>query len=192
MMKRKPFREEEYLEAILILEERHGKARVKELSEMLGVKPPSVVEYLEKLVRKGLVDYVKGRGEIKLTEEGRKIAEQVYKKHILLRKFLELIGVPKEVAEEDACKIEHVVSQTTLNRIIALIEFLETCPLTQELRKGRTPKCRQKDLKNLTTLKEDDETLLEVDERTHYHDHFLSYLHHRKPTPNRGVPLEKP
>lgn len=144
MMKRKLFREEEYLEAILILEERRGKARIKELSEMLGVKPPSVVEYLEKLVKKGLVDYVKGRGEIKLTEEGRKIAEQVYRKHVLLRRFLELIGVPKEIAEEDACKIEHVVSQITLDRIIALIEFLETCPLTRELREGKTPRCRQK------------------------------------------------
>ena len=143
MMKRRPFREEEYLEAILILEERRGRARVKELSEMLGVKPPSVVEYLEKLVRKGLVDYAKGRGEIRLTKEGRRIAEQVYRKHMLLRKFLEMIGVPKEIAEEDACKIEHVVSRTTLDRIIALIELLETCPLTRELRKGKMPKCGQ-------------------------------------------------
>ena len=143
MMKRRPFREEEYLEAIFILEERYGRARVKELSEMLGVKPPSVVEYLEKLVRKGLVDYVKGRGEIRLTEQGRRIAEQVYRKHVLLRKFLEMIGVPRDVAEEDACRIEHVVSQITLERIIALIELLETCPLTRELREGKKPKCRQ-------------------------------------------------
>ena len=144
MMKRRPFREEEYLEAILILEEQRGKVRVKELSEMLGVKPPSVIEYLERLVRKGLVDYAKGRGEIRLTKEGRRIAEQVYRKHMLLRKFLEMIGVPEKVAEEDACKIEHVVSKITLDRIIALIKLLETCPLTRELRNGKTPKCGQK------------------------------------------------
>jgi len=125
-------REEEYLEAILILEERHGIARVKNIAEMLGVKPPTVVESLEKLARKGLVEYQRHRG-VRLTPEGRRIALEIYRRHKLLKKFLMMLGVPEDVAERDACYIEHGISEKSLELIVKFIEFVERCPYTKPL-----------------------------------------------------------
>ncbi len=120
-------REEEYLEAMLILEMEKGRIRVKELAEKLGVKPPTVVEFLEKLARKGLVEYRKHVG-VKLTPLGRRLAEEVYKRHQAIKKFLVMLGVPPDIAERDACYIEHGISDESLRLITLFIEFVEKCP----------------------------------------------------------------
>ncbi len=125
-------REEEYLETILVLEEKHGVARVKHIAEMLGVKPPTVVESLEKLARKGLVEYRRHRG-VKLTPLGRMVAREIYRRHKLLKKFLMMLGVPEEVAERDACYIEHGISEESLELIVKFIEFVEGCPFAKPL-----------------------------------------------------------
>ena len=120
-------REEEYLEAMLILEKRKGRIRIKDLAEMLGVKPPTVVEFLEKLAAKGLVEYRKYYG-VRLTEEGRRLAEEVLRRHEAIKRFLVMLGVPEDVAERDACYIEHGISDESLRLMTLFIEFVEKCP----------------------------------------------------------------
>ncbi len=124
-MKRKSYRDDEYLEAILILKERRGEVRVKDLASVLGVKPPSVVEYLEKLAEKGLIVYQKGRGVIDFTDRGLQRAREVFRRHQVLKRLLTLLGVREEVAEEDACSIEHVISDETFVALERLAECLE-------------------------------------------------------------------
>ncbi len=128
-------REEEYLEAIYILLMEKNVARVKDLAKILNVKAPTVVEFLEKLSRKGLVKYEK-REPITLTDEGREIAKKVYRRHVLLRDFLsEVLGVPSDLAEKDACSIEHSISDGTLKRLEKLFEYIKRNPsLLKEIR----------------------------------------------------------
>jgi len=118
-------REEEYLEAMYILVKNKGVIRVKDLSRILNVKPASVVEYLDKLASKGLVRYEK-YGSITLTKEGLEIAEEIYRRHVALKEFLTLIlGVPKDIAEKDACYIEHGIHDETLDRLVKLVEYFK-------------------------------------------------------------------
>ena len=134
-MARKGKREEDYLEAMYVLTKSKGNIRIKDLSEILNVKPPSVVDYLNRLADKGLVKYEK-HGSITLTEEGLRIAKEVYKKHLALKEFLTLIlGVPEEIAEEDACYIEHRIHDITLNRLIKLVEYFRRNPKAMEILK---------------------------------------------------------
>lgn len=125
IMRRRSYRDDEYLEAILLLKRERGEVRVRDLAAILGVKPPSVVEYLEKLAEKNLVVYRKGQGLIELTEEGLKRAEEVFRRHQVLKELLVLLGVPEEVAEEDACSIEHVISETTFKAFEGLLARLK-------------------------------------------------------------------
>ena len=121
-------REEEYLEAMYILKNSKGVIRVKDLSKMLGVKPASVVDFLERMARKGLIVYEK-RDYIALAEEGEKIATRIYDKHRKIREFLEtILLVPKEVADKDACYMEHHISRLTLDRMVKFVEFVKACP----------------------------------------------------------------
>ena len=134
-MARKGKREEDYLEAMYVLIRSKGNIRIKDLSEILNVKPPSVVDYLNRLADKGLVKYEK-HSSITLTEEGLRIAKEVYKKHLALKEFLTLIlGVPEEIAEEDACYIEHRIHDITLNRLIKLVEYFRKTPKAMEILK---------------------------------------------------------
>ena len=124
-MRKSSKREEEYLEAMYILVKNKGVIRVKDLSRILNVKPASVVEYLDKLASKGLVRYEK-YGSITLTKEGLEIAEEIYRRHVALKEFLTLIlGVPKDIAEKDACYIEHGIHNETLDRLVKLVEYFK-------------------------------------------------------------------
>jgi Mn-dependent DtxR family transcriptional regulator len=127
-MKRKSYRDDEYLEAILILKRSRGEVRVKDLASLLGVKPPSVVEYLERLSEKGLIVYQKGKGVIDFTDRGLQRAMEVYQRHQVLKRLLKLLGVRDEVAEEDACSIEHVISDETFTAFERLARCLEESP----------------------------------------------------------------
>jgi len=122
-------REEEYLETMYILYKNKGIIRVKDIAKMMRVKPPSVVDALKKLADKGLVEYEK-YDRILLTDEGRKIAEATYSKHLLLTQFfIDILGIPPEIAEHDACQFEHYVSEVTVQRIREFAQFIqEECP----------------------------------------------------------------
>jgi DtxR family Mn-dependent transcriptional regulator len=120
---------EDYLEAIAKLGERRKAVRVKQLSERLGVKMPSVTSALKRLSEQELVEHER-YGHIKLTAEGDKVARDVIGRHeALTRFFAQALGINRETAEDDACKIEHVISPLSMDRLAKFVEFIEACPL---------------------------------------------------------------
>jgi len=122
---------EDYLEAIYILLEERGYARVLDIASRLGVKPPSVTEMLQKMSRLGLVVYEKYR-DVRLTSKGRKIAETVVKRHRILKEFLVLLGVDEDIAEEDACGMEHSIHLETVEKLTKFVEFIKSSPSTSK------------------------------------------------------------
>jgi len=120
---------EDYLEAIAKLGERRKAVRVKQLSERLGVKMPSVTSALKKLSEQELVEHER-YGHIKLTPEGDKVARDVIRRHkALTRFFAQALGIDKNTAEKDACRIEHVISPLGMERMARFVEFIGACPL---------------------------------------------------------------
>ena len=120
---------EDYLEAILALETVQKVARVKDLAARLGVSKPSVTQMLKSLRDRNLIHYER-YGLIDLSDEGRSIAEGVRRRHELIAGFLtEVLAVPTETAGMDACRMEHGLSDETLNALVLFMEFIRKCPL---------------------------------------------------------------
>lgn len=115
---------EDYLETILILSQRNGNVRSVDIANELNFKKSSVSVAMKNL---RLNDYIKvdENGYITLTESGLSIARKIYERHTILTDFLISIGVDKDVAAEDACKIEHDLSSETF---AALKEFISNHP----------------------------------------------------------------
>lgn len=119
--------EEDYLEAMYIIQRENRLIRVKDIALALDVKMPSVVGAIKSLSEKGLVNQEK-YGHIELTSRGEKVAKDVLKRHELLFVFLHgILGISSEIAEQDACKLEHSLSKETQERILKMIEFIESC-----------------------------------------------------------------
>lgn len=116
-------RTEDYLEAIDTVAEQKGYARVKDISDILGVALPSVTEMFQKLSDAGYINYEKYSG-VTLTETGREIAKKTKEKHRILREFLQILGVDDTIADSDACRIEHVVNPETLDRLTKFVAFV--------------------------------------------------------------------
>jgi DtxR family Mn-dependent transcriptional regulator len=120
---------EDYLEAILTLVESEGEAHVKDIAQSLDVAMPSVTGALRGLAGRALVNY-RPYGPVTLTRQGRRAAEGVRQRHALLTAFLaDILGLDGERAEENACRIEHVVDDVVLDRLAAYLEFARLCPL---------------------------------------------------------------
>ncbi len=116
---------EDYLETILILHKRTGFVRSIDVANELGYSKPSISRAVGILKSYGYIE-VKPGGQIILTESGKEKAESVYGRHLLLRKFLtETLGVSEENAEEDACRIEHILSEETYTKLKSFIEKME-------------------------------------------------------------------
>ena len=116
---------EDYLEAILLLEQEHRVARVKDIAHQLNVQMPSVTGALKSLKKKELIHYEKN-SFIRLTEKGLTIAQSIYRRHEILLTFLEkILLLPHDKAEEAACKIEHTLDSATAHRIERLSGFLQ-------------------------------------------------------------------
>ena len=103
---------EDYLETMLILEEKYGYIRSIDIAKHLGVTKPSVSYAVKRLKESGYIN-MDANGPISLAPAGYKIAKRIYERHKALTAFLEKLGVNSEQAEEDACKIEHVISHET-------------------------------------------------------------------------------
>ncbi|MBB6478589.1 metal-dependent transcriptional regulator [Spirochaeta isovalerica] len=115
---------EDYLEAILFLEEKNRVARVKDIAEFLSVQMPSVTGAQKNLRSKGLVEYERN-SFINLSREGLKIARSIRKKHDILKNFLKsVLLLDDDQSEEEACKIEHAISQNTALRIKNLTDYV--------------------------------------------------------------------
>jgi DtxR family Mn-dependent transcriptional regulator len=120
--------QEDYLEAILAIAAEKGSAKVSDIAAMKGVSLPSVSSAVERLVRMGLVSH-DSYGAVELTKAGKRVAEAVAKRHVLLERFLtDVLLVNPERAEEDACTMEHDLSQETVKAIMGLFRFLESQP----------------------------------------------------------------
>ena len=107
---------EMYLETILVLSRRLNKVRSVDVAEEMGYSKPSVSR-AGGLLKSGDYILVDGSGYITLTDSGREIAEKMYERHTLLSELLEKLGVDKETAAEDACKIEHDISDESFEAI---------------------------------------------------------------------------
>lgn len=107
---------EMYLENILVLREGGKNVRAVDLSEHMGYSRASVSNALSKLRADGFLT-VGPDGELVFTEKGEETAKKIYERHKLLSDFLTGLGVSPETAEEDACRIEHVISDETMEAI---------------------------------------------------------------------------
>ena len=112
---------EDYLEAILVLHEQKGNVRSIDVAQHLGYSKPSVSRAMSILRSSGYITMERD-GRILLTKDGQKKAAAVYDRHVTLTRFInEVLGVDEEIAEKDACRIEHVVSAKSFKAIKAHI-----------------------------------------------------------------------
>jgi len=108
---------EMYLETISLLREKTKMARVTDIARELGVSKPSVHAALHELERRGLIEH-EHYGEVFLSPEGKAASAEIRRRHELLTAFLRnTVGVSPEVAERDACRIEHYLSKETMDKI---------------------------------------------------------------------------
>lgn len=103
---------EMYLETILLLSQTMRDVRAVDVAEHMGYSKPSVSRAVGLLKKKGYLT-VDADSFLSLTDDGRRIAEQTYERHIVLTEFFVRLGVDHETAAADACKIEHVISEDT-------------------------------------------------------------------------------
>lgn len=101
--------EEMYLETILVLRQKSPNVHAINVAEELGYSKPSVSRGMSLLIKKGYITIGDG-GELLFTDEGRKKAEGVYERHTVITELLEKVGASRELAEENACRIEHVIT----------------------------------------------------------------------------------
>ena len=106
---------EMYLETILILSKK-GDVRSIDIAKEMNFSRPSVSVTVHNLEKENYIR-ISESGLITLEDKGREIAERIYERHLALTEIFELIGVPKDIAEQDACKIEHVISAETFECI---------------------------------------------------------------------------
>ena len=121
---------EDYLEAVYLLEQQYGYVRNAMLCDYMGFSRSSISIAMRELAEQGYVIHNKYNG-ISLSDEGKMVAEKVYAKHVLLRDYLEAIGISPEQAEKDACRMEHVVSEETLQCLRERME--EMCQKKEDL-----------------------------------------------------------
>ena len=107
---------EDYLEAILILEKNAIKVQSVEIARLLSVSKPAVHKAMDELIELELIKKEK-YGDVTLTDLGREIAIKIYDKHNEIKTFLLKLGVDEKTADLDCCKIEHVVSDITIEKI---------------------------------------------------------------------------
>ena len=107
---------EDYLEAVLVLQQKHGYIRCVDVAGYLGVTKPSVSRAVKELSKKKCL-LKKDDGTLSLTAQGRQIAQQIYEKHQFFTKQLIEAGVPRDIAVQDACRLEHVISETSFNKL---------------------------------------------------------------------------
>ena len=105
-----------YLETLLILSNENENVRSNDLAVKMGFSRPSVCRAV-KLLRQDKLINVDDKGFLTLTNSGREIAEKIFERHNVISAFFESIGVSKETASEDACRIEHVISDEAFGKL---------------------------------------------------------------------------
>lgn len=120
--------QEDYLEAIYVISEEKMAARAKDIAQNIGVKASSVTGALRTLGKMGLINYAP-YDLITLTDDGRKVAEEIVSRHKALNNFLiKVLGIEEEEADEAACKMEHSIPKEIVERLVKYAEYVERCP----------------------------------------------------------------
>lgn len=114
---------EQYIETIYEIARKKGYAKVKDVSQSLGIGLSAVSEMFKKLDKGGYINYEKYGGAT-LTKKGKKVAVRLSKKHKALQDFLIVLGVDEKVAYEEACEIEHVITRETMDRLKKFVDFI--------------------------------------------------------------------
>lgn len=110
-----------YLETIYVLSQKHPTVRAIDVGEHMGYSKPSVSRAMGLLKNGGFIE-VAHDGAITLTAEGREVAHKIYERHTILTAFLVGLGVDEKIAAEDACKLEHDISDVSLEAIKRYVE----------------------------------------------------------------------
>jgi len=118
-------RKEDYLKTIDKIVTDKGYAQVKDISRALDVGPSSVTGMLKKLTDEGYINYEK-YGGVTLTQKGKETASNTKKKYTTIKDFLTALGISEHVAEDDACKMEHVIAPDTYDVFLRFCEFAMT------------------------------------------------------------------
>lgn len=108
--------QEDFLEALLMLEEAGEPLETTRMAKKLGISKPAIHQMGHELINKGYITRI-DYGDMSLTEEGRKIAKSILHRHQVLKDFLLSIGVDEQTAEDDGCEMEHIISETTFAAI---------------------------------------------------------------------------
>lgn len=114
---------EMYLETILVLHKQNDTVRSIDVAKKLDFSKPSVSRAISILKEAGYITVEQGGG-IEFTAAGKTLAEKTYERHIILTKYLKSIDVSDEVAEIDACRIEHIISKETFDKIKKIVDNL--------------------------------------------------------------------
>lgn len=115
---------EDYLESILILSSQLDHVRSVDVASYLGFSKPSVSHAVKLLQEDGYLE-INPNKYLLLTPKGRQAAEAVYKRHVFFSEMLENIGVPRDIAQADACRIEHIISEETFEAIQNFYQLAE-------------------------------------------------------------------
>ena len=128
---------EDYVESIYHIAAKQGAARVTDIAADLDVAKSSVTGALRTLSSKGLVNY-DPYSVVTLTSQGSEVAQRVVRRHSILARFLEeVLGLARETAEANACRLEHSLEPRVTERLIRFVAFVESCPRAgEEFRKG--------------------------------------------------------
>ena len=105
---------ENYMEAILMLGQQGSPVRSVDVARYLGFSKPTISQYMKQFVRDGLI-HMGADGHISLTEAGMEVAQSTLERHRVISALFIALGVPEEIAREDACKVEHDLSDETFN-----------------------------------------------------------------------------
>lgn len=123
---------ENYLETILDLEKTNKVARAKDIAEQLELQRGTVSSALKVLKEKGLINY-SPYSFITLTEEGKEIAELIRLRHKVLNNFLQnVLQIEADKADKTACRMEHAIDDETLERLVAFIKYINSCPRAED------------------------------------------------------------
>ena len=123
---------EDYLEAIFDLDKEKRAVRVKDIAKRMAVKMPTVSSMLKTLRSRGLVHYEKYEF-VELTKNGADVGKEMRRRHQTLYRFLTgILNIDATVADEEACKMEHTLSESTLGSLTAFMDFIQNCPRAGE------------------------------------------------------------
>lgn len=120
-----------YLKSVYEIQRKKGAARVTDIANRVGVNKASVTSALRNLAKRKLLHYAP-YDVITLTDEGTRVAEGIERKYEALKTFFtEVLGVDEELADKEACDLEHHLSPAIHERLVGFIEYYESCPTTR-------------------------------------------------------------